>query len=263
MIALGLPYLVCSVAYVLFSSVMSSDMHTPYSFDAIMGLWKNPVAQYWYLYALLEMFLVVPIIEFILHRVDRRWILLLFTIFALCIHVNVNCINYFTSYTCFFYMGTCFNQFDITHKFVGEGENHYRLLGLSCMMGMVIYAVYEYIEVNKVFSFEIRGVLNVIAKLLLVITVVGVSIAVSRMNNCLNKFLVWLAQYSLYVYLFHTWFSGTLRVLLRKTGILNSWVQTICGIAVGMAGSLCVAIIIKKVPFFQFWFEPLRTVRKK
>lgn len=256
LIVLGLPYVVCSIAYILFSSVVSADMHTAYSFDAILSLAVAPVAQYWYLYALFEMFLIVPVVERLFHKIDEKWILLGFVICALVVHADAIYVEYVMMYTCFFYMGAYFNRTGVMQKgfFVQKGS--FILFVVGCVCSITVYAVYQMIAANIFLTGETGYAVKGIAKILLVITIVWVSYAVSRMHNIVSRFLIWLSQYALYVYLFHTWFSGTLRVLLRKAGVTNSWVQVVCGIAVGMAGSLVAAVIIKRVPFFRFWFEP-------
>lgn len=256
LIALGLPYFVCSIAYVLFSSVMSSDMHTAYSFDAIMGLWVSPVAQYWYLYALFEIFVIVPLVELICGRIDRRWILLVSVVCALLVRADTVCIDYIMMYTCFFYMGAYCNQTDVVKKDFFAQKSAVHLLFAGCALSIAVYAAYQMIVAYTDFTVAVNYALRGLTRMLLVITVVWISYAVSRMQNGASRFLIWLSKYSLYIYLFHTWFTGTLRVLLRKAGAANSWVQTVSGIAVGLAGSLAAAVIIRKVSFFRFWFEP-------
>lgn len=116
LIVLGLPYFVSSIAYILFSSVMSSDMHTAYSFDAIMGLWVSPVVQYWYLYALFEMFAIVPVVELKCRKIDKKWILLVSVLCALLVRTDIVYMEYVVMYTCFFYMGAYANQIGVVKK---------------------------------------------------------------------------------------------------------------------------------------------------
>lgn len=256
LVALGLPYFVCSIAYIVFSSVMSSDMHTAYSFDALMGLWVSPVAQYWYLYALFEMFVIVPALELVCGRIDRKWILLLSVVCALAVRADSACITYVTMYTCFFYMGAYCNQAGVIQKEFFAQKSAVHLLLAGCALSIAVYAAYQMIAAYTDFTAEVNYAVRGITRILLVITIVWIAYAMSQMHNAVSRFLIWLSQYSLYIYLFHTWFTGTLRVLLRKAGFTNSWLQAVCGITAGLAGSLAAAVIIRKVSFFRFWFEP-------
>lgn len=258
LVVLGLPYVVCSIAYILFSSVLSADMHTAYSFQAILSLGVSPVAQYWYLYALFEMFLIVPVVEFLLRRVDQRWILLGFILCAFIPQADIACIKYATAYTCFFYMGACFNYKGVAQKacILQRSAGSLFLLSFSASLG--VYFVYYFVDGADLPVSEINYVIKGIVKLLLVISMVGISFAIAEMEGVVRKFLLWLSQYSLYIFLFHTWFTGTLRVVLRRMGITDCWVQTIGGILIGLVGSLIAAAVIKRVMIFRFWFEPFQ-----
>lgn len=256
LIVLGLPYVVCSVAYILFSSVMSADMHTAYSFEALLSLGVSPVAQYWYLYALFEIFLIVPVVEFLFRRIDKKWILLGFVVCALLLQSDIVCIDYVMAYTCFFYLGTYFNHKGVLEKECIRGKNAAGLFLTCCAVSLGIYLLYHYISGTGSLIPEISYAIKELVRLLLVIGVAVSSVAIADMDGVARKFLLWLSQFSLYIYLFHTWFTGTLRVLLRKMGVTDCWVQTVCGIVFGLAGTLVMTAVIKKVMFFRFWFEP-------
>lgn len=263
LITLAVPYFACSIAYILFSSIISSEMHTAYAISAITELWRTPVAQYWYLYALFEMFLLVPVIERILPKVDSRWIFLLFVGSALWIDSSVNSVAYLASYTCFFYLGVCFRRADLLNRHYFVSLNPYGLLVAGLSLSMIVYFFYRLMVAGNVFTSDLTSGLKCITRLLLVVTIVVIAIAVSKMNNKANKLLLWLSQFSLYIYLFHTWFTGSLRILLRKTGIRNDWIQAVCGIAIGLVGSLVAAMAIKRVPLLRIWIEPLQVMKKK
>lgn len=259
LIVLGVPYLICSIATILFSSVLSGDMHTSYSFSAIAFLWKEPVAQYWYLYALFELFLIIPIIEFVFKNLNKFLILVLFTVATLLIYPDIDCVAYVTGYAYIFYMGVYFIKTNLLDRSgIMEKRTSYIFL-CSCVGCIVIYGVYA--KVIACETFNNGSILKSIVSPLLVLMIVGISIAIGNMKNCVNRFLIWLSQYSLYVYLFHTWFTGTLRVILHRVGVINCWLQAASGIAVGLLGSVLLAVIIRKVPLFRVWFEPLKVLK--
>jgi fucose 4-O-acetylase-like acetyltransferase len=136
---------------------------------------------------------------------------------------------------------------------------------LLCSIGgsALIYGLYVLLGLGSAPAVFNTANWKSIVRPLLVLMIMGISFAISQMESKVRQFLVWLSQYSLYIYLLHTWFSGTMRVVLRRAGITNCWVQAGCGIAVGLAGSLCAAVVIRKVPVFRFWFEPLKVVKQK
>ncbi len=216
--------------------------------------------QAWYLYALFELFLLLPIVECIFGKVNRIWIMLLLTAMALLLYPHSDCLAYVTGYAYIFYMGVYIRKTGLLDRNGMRKLDASWILLISCVGSMVIYGVYIVVDANGGIVVHGGNMLKGIVTPLLVLMMLGISLAVERMRNGLNRFLVWLAQYSLYVYLFHTWFSGTVRVLLRRSGITNCWIQTACGIVLGLAGSVMLGIIIKKVPVFRFWFEPLKVI---
>lgn len=114
-IGLGIPYLACSVFYVFFSSYFSSEMNpnTSYTLVFLFDIWKTPVALYWYLYALLEIFIIVPMIEMIFSKCNKIYIWTGFMVFAFLVHSDILCINYIAQYSYLFYMGVVFNRLNL------------------------------------------------------------------------------------------------------------------------------------------------------
>lgn len=258
LVVLGLPYFACSVFYMLAGPIMSADIET-YSFLGIMKeLLTAPIAQYWYLYALFEMFLIVPVVQLAEERgVNSGWILLLFIACALGIRVDILWAKYLILYTCYFYLGVYFNQRNFLEKYCA-GQTGKRGLFVCGAATIGIYVLYRAINSSELLGDTSMNLLQGVTKLLLVICMVGMSVAVTSKKNTMNRFLIWLSEYLLYIYLLHTWFTGSIRVILCRVGISSCWLHTICGMAVGVAGPVIAACIIRRVPVFRFWFEPLR-----
>lgn len=95
----------------------------------------------------------------------------------------------------------------------------------------------------------------------LVLVMVGVSIVISETPNRISVLVLWLSKYTLYIYLFHTCFSGTMRIILRRFGIENCWLQTIVGIIVGLVGPILLAKFMRKSPVLRLWIEPLDVIK--
>ena len=263
LIALGIPYFACSVFYIMMGSIVSSDI----SFNSLPGLVGEllmaPVAQYWYLYALFEMFVIVPVIEYMFRKTDKGWILFLLIVAALGVRVDTLWIKYLVLYTCYFYLGAYFNQKNIIKKYHVYEMDSRKLLLFSGLLSVGLYGVYKYVLAELIIHKSVNNVFQGTVKLLLVGCMVMMAIAITHTDNAINRFLNRLAPYSLYIYLFHTWFTGLTRVLLCKTGIYSDWLHMLCGMAAGVAGPLVVALVIRKIPFFRFWIEPLRILGKK
>ena len=54
---LGIPYVVFSAVYIIINSAVG-QANTQSSFGDVLDIWKTPVAQYWFLYALFFLFVI-------------------------------------------------------------------------------------------------------------------------------------------------------------------------------------------------------------
>ncbi len=126
----------------------------------------------------------------------------------------------------------------------------------------MLYLIYAMVLRVNILTAETEIILKCVITLLLVITMVRLSFAIAEKGTYIKSFLLWVSKYSFYIYLFHTWFSGTIRVFLRRMGITNCWIQTLVGIAGGFIGPILLANLIKRVPIFMFWIEPLKVIKR-
>lgn len=128
--------------------------------------------------------------------------------------------------------------------------------------GIILYLIYAMFLAVNILTVKTEIVFKCVITLLLVITMVRLSFVLAETGTYIKSFLLWVSKYSFYIYLFHTWFSGTIRVLLRRVEITNCWIQTLIGIAGGFIGPILLAKFIKKVLVFRFWIEPLPVIKR-
>ena len=256
LIILGVPYFSCSIFYLFFSSFLSSEMNTTYASNAVMTLWYEPVAQYWYLYALLEFFIVFPLVEIVFGRLNKVWIVLALALLAMFVDTDIVCLRYIVQYAVFFELGAYFNRNDVLNKININGR---QLLIYCCVGSVTVYFCYSIFRENVLL--EQSQILKCTAMILLALATLGISVAIAEEKNYVRTFLNWLCKYSLYVYLLHTWFSGTCRIILRKIGITDCWLQSLFGIVIGLAGSILAAMIIRRFSILRFWIEPMTVIK--
>lgn len=256
LIILGTPYFSCSIFYLFFSAILSSEMNTSYAPNAVMTLWYEPMAQYWYLYALFEFLVIFPLIEVVFGRLNKVWIVLVLALLAMFVDTDIVCLSYIVEYTVFFELGAYFNRNDVLNKININGR---QLLIYCCVGSVTVYFCYSIFRENVLL--EQSQILKCTAMILLVLATLGISVALAEEKNYVRTFLNWLCKYSLYVYLLHTWFSGTCRIILRKIGITDCWLQSIFGIMIGLAGSILAAMIIRRFSILRFWIEPVPVIK--
>jgi fucose 4-O-acetylase-like acetyltransferase len=258
LVSLGVPYFACSVFYILTGPILSTDIKIYSLQGTVKELLTAPVAQYWYLYALFEMFVLVPLVEYIFRRVDQGWILFLFVAAALVIRADIYWIKYLLLYTCYFYLGVYFNQKSVLKRYPVYKIHPCRLFVLSAALAIGVYTFYQCVLDEIITNGSVNYAIGGMVKLLLVVCMALMAVAIAQKDNTVGILLIRIAPYSLYIYLFHTWFTGSARVLLCKMGFYSDWLHLLCGMAVGVFCPVAATWIIRKVPFFQFWFEPLK-----
>lgn len=103
---------------------------------------------------------------------------------------------------------------------------------IYCAESILLYGIYIIVTNANIVSAGIDILWKNLISVLLVITMVRISYVIARNEFWIRKILLWVAEYSFYIYLFHTWFSGTARVLLRHLGMTNDWIQMFVGVYV-------------------------------
>ena len=62
-INLMIPYIIFYLIFVGINIIFSNSVNTPRGMNEIIGIFNKPMAPYWFLYALMSIFLIVPLIE--------------------------------------------------------------------------------------------------------------------------------------------------------------------------------------------------------
>lgn len=103
----------CTIVYVGLSSFLSSEMNpnTSYNLKALCNIWRIPLAHYWYLYALIMLFLFIPAVELLFRCANRKYLWIGFiAIMFVSGYFELPCINYILQYSYLFYMGVVWNE---------------------------------------------------------------------------------------------------------------------------------------------------------
>ncbi|MGN0290078.1 MAG: acyltransferase family protein, partial [Lachnospiraceae bacterium] len=241
-ISLGIPYLLFSITYIFLSSFLANDMHTYYSIESILYLFKEPVAQYWYLHTLLLIFLIAPIISFVLKGNVAIQILILgfLNIFGIFFNFPTDTIGKVLFYYVYFTIGSLLAESNII-VMLGKKINTMIII-LLFILTCAIYCVMDRRLINN----EIKSVFVCVISVLLIMEIFCCAYSLKQCYK-IPQSIVGVAKYTLHIYLIHTWITGTLRVILRHLNIYSLLVHTIVGVVVGSVVSLLAAIIIKKI----------------
>lgn len=239
---LGIPYFVFSSIYILINSVISGVNNSSNISDILM-LWRTPVAQYWFLYALFFIFVIWSIIP-------GRSLTLNLILTTVCTSVGIIPINlgiFATSIamSLFFGLGTAVNIQKI-RKWPLKIKN---VLIISQVLGAICFL--NILSENAITS-RLFSVLGIVSSIIVVSLV--------DKCNCVVKCLLTLNRYSFPIYLLHTIFTAGFRIALLKVGVNNYLIHVLLGTIVGIGVPIIGMKIIKNCKILLFVFYPSSTL---
>ena len=241
---LGVPYVVFSAVYIGMNCFVGG-VNTQFSLRDLLYIWKTPVAQYWYLYALFFLFCVWTGLSGLL----KNWqITLLVTLLGYLLPLLGIGLG---SFDVVFYSALAFG--------VGTFVDFSRLTKLPVIAKCAV-----------VLSHIAAGVLLILAgkiealgfKECMVLFGIYASIQlISLAKNCkrITRFLLFINQYSLQIYLLHTIFTAGSRIVLQRLHITQWWIHVVVGTACGLVFSVLAAMIAERIKVLNIVFFPTKT----
>jgi len=245
---LGIPYIVFSSIYIAINSLVGG-VNTESSLADILLIWKTPVAQYWFLYALFFLFCIWTALSGIL----KNWQI---TLLTLIIGYGVPLLG--GTLGCFevvFYSSLAFGIGTFVHfdKLVKPGT-WFKCLIVFLHLTAGVALLYLNLMEAVLFK-EFMLLLGIYASILLI----------SLLQNCrpIASFLGFMNRYSFQIYLLHTIFTAGVRIVMLRLDITQWWIHVPIGIVCGIVFSVLTAMIAKKVRFLNFFFFPTKAFRKE
>ena len=240
---LGVPYVAFSVVYIGINSFVGG-VNTQNSIFDIFYIWKTPVAQYWFLYALFFLFLIWTVFSGLLkNRVITLVVVLIGYVVPL-FGISLG------SFDIVFYSGLAFGlgtfiNFSSLPKlpFVIK-----ILVVLSHIVTGVLLIIFGIIE--KPFAKEIMILFGIYSSIMFISLIGNIKI--------LDSFLSFINKYSFQIYLLHTIFTAAIRIVLIRVSITEWWIHVILGTVGGIVFSVLAAIIASKFKFLNFFFFPTK-----
>ena len=242
LITLGVPYIVFSAVYMLINSI-APGVNTEFSLTDILMIWKEPIAQYWYLYALFFLFVIWTVLSGYL----KNWQITLFIlVLGYAVPFLGGSFGFFdvVIYSAFaFGLGTCINVSDLTKP------------SAIVRIGSVILHLIFGIVTVKLGIIEKNGITEIM-------TIVGIYASVCLIFYCqkikhVAVFLDFMNKHSFQIYLLHTIFTAGIRVILLRIGIDSWFIHTVVGCVGGLGFSVMASVIAKKTVFLNRCFFPL------
>ena len=248
LLSLGVPYVVFSFVYIFINS-MVGEANTQSSLRDVLLIWKAPVAQYWYLYALFFLFCIWCALSGVL----KNWQI---TLFALVVAYGVPLLG--GSLGCFavvFYSSLAFGLgtfVDFSRLSKASAYVKWGVVILHIALGVVTVRL-SIIEAP--FVKELMLVYGIYASVLL--------ISMLQKVKPFADFLDFVNKYSFQIYLLHTIFTAGVRIILLRLGVTQWYIHVPVGTVCGLAFSVLSATIAKKTGFLDLFFFPTKAHKKE
>lgn len=250
---LGVPYIVFTVLYYVINVTFSSSVNFTYEIQDLIDIYKTPLAQYWYIFATILIFLFLPIFEQIIQNE-----LVLFGFLLTWKLVNAYWLSvtnydyYFSQYACYFYLGVLYARHHETFSLKKETP---RSLVSVLIIFIALYVSRRYYDWGISYT-VVEFFLEFISIYLLA---AFFECYAERMTN---GFLNLVGKYSFQIYLMHTMVTAAVRIVLSRVGIVSQWPQFFLGWILGLGVTVGVSWICEKTIWLNIVFFPERTVKQ-
>ncbi|MGL5414469.1 MAG: acyltransferase family protein [Clostridium sp.] len=256
MIALGIPYILFSLFFGITKLMMNGSTNSEITIKDILKIPIHPIGPYWFLYALMGLFIVVPILEYA--KINTKIILiiaLMCTIFSNIFMIKIVFISDTLQNILYFYIGCILYE-------IFNYRKYFKLK--SVMLGGNIVLLIIYLIINILY-FKINKcmiVTNILIGIILASTASIFIILVfykKNKNNTLSK----LGELSLPIYLMHIILTSGIRIVFIKLGIASFTIQVLFGTLLGIIIPIIIYELITKIKLFDFMFNPNKYLRYK
>lgn len=241
---LGIPYVTFSVVYILINSVVA-NVNTGFSLADILDIWKTPVAQYWYLYALFFLFCIWTILSGLLNN----WQITLFAV-ALGYFIPFCGIS-ISSLELVLYSALAFG--------IGTFVNFKRITNIPTWSKCIIVFVHLVSGTVLVLFDSIEA--SIIKELMMLFGIYSSVLLISMLHTIkpFARFLDFVNRYSFQIYLLHTIFTAGIRIVMIKLNVNNWVIHVLVGTIFGLVCSVLVAKLAEKVKLLNAFFFPAKS----
>ncbi len=250
------PYLIWSIIYGLMEIALSQYTNGNTSFGDLIGiLWLPIIAHFWFLYALLLIFIFNTVIFIFLERYFKS---LNIPFIVFCIGLFLFLIKQYLPTDYFFIRAVSYNyiyfSFGILYRSVLDGRHH----SISLTLGLlVIFSLFEYLVYYAATLPSGSALIKIIITFSGMLTVIFVC---QNIRGTISKFLSLLGMYSMEIYIIHVIFTSGIRIVLQKIfNVVNTDIHLVLGTLLGLIFPILFVKIARSIKL-EFLFKPPRII---
>ena len=247
-INLMVPYFVFYIIFISLKLLFSKYVNTEMGISEIINILNRPISPFWFLYALMSLFIITPILEKLLK--NKKYIIMMVFIslklISLFVKTNLFFLDSIMNYGIYFYLG----------KFINDNVDINKNKNIIASIIFFITAMFYY-NIIEFVPDHLKYIISII------LAIGGIYIAINifkdvKKCNILDTF----KDYTFQIYLMHTIFAAGVRILLCKLGITNYSIHFVLGLIASIYLPIIISIICEKIKWLNFFIYPIDTVKK-
>lgn len=247
----GIPYFTFSIATYVLKVIFSGFVNREVD-GFFKTIFLHPLSPYWYLYALLFVFVITFTISNNKEAILFLGVALVMKLISFFVNVDIALVKYILENEIWFVIGMMLSVYDMPKKI-----KKINIL-IPCAISLVFIA-------STIVAFKFDFNYKTIAFLLGCLGCAGTLMIFIKINDGLEKagWISKLIKYSFPIFLMHTIFAAGFRSVLFKLGVTNSIIHIAVGLIVSFLGPIIAAIIMSKVKFLEFLLYPSKVLKNK
>ncbi len=247
LLALAVPYFLCSTVYFLIKYAMSRFTMVDLGWNSLIEIPIRPIEFFWYLYSLCTISILAEILDAI--GVRKKIVLVLLAIVAMGNFVNTDFMALYKTAenAVYFYVGSVVYDYK-------EHLTKLKSIGIFATITVVFSWIYLniYEAYNTVFRFW----------LCISIICFTIGLAMKLMEREI-KYITYIGKNSMPFYVIHVIFVGGIRIILYRMGVMDTTLHIVVGFLLTTAVTyMLYRYIFSKIKWMDFMFYPLNYIKK-
>ncbi|MBM7616733.1 fucose 4-O-acetylase-like acetyltransferase [Weissella uvarum] len=253
-ISLGLPYFVFSIILWGLKFIGQNAVRTPYPFDSLLSIWREPIGPLWFIYVLLAVDVFIGFLSIYIKNVDVLFSLSLgLAILANLFPSDIYIVQRILIWSPLFLFGGVLKKHPI--------YKHRATIVLSAGSYLAYLAWWISTNPTDRISYSVPGWSMLI---LFISILLGLSLFVRIPTQWRGyTYFTNIGRTSMATYLLHVPIVSLTRIVLLSCGISNIFIHILLGFSIGWFGTQLLYRFIHRYPWLDFGIYPNKYLQQK